>query len=55
MAQCSECNKKLGFFESKKRFSDGTYMCASCLEEFKIKNKKMIPELKKLVNSIKKK
>jgi hypothetical protein len=42
MAKCSECDKTLGFFESKKRFSDGTYMCASCFKEFRIKNKKIM-------------
>lgn len=35
MAKCSECGKTLGFFESKKMFSDGTYICSSCFYKSK--------------------
>jgi hypothetical protein len=45
MAQCSKCGKKLGFFESKKMFSDGSWMCAPCFKKLKVKE--MEKELEK--------
>jgi len=45
MAKCSGCGKTLGFFESKKMFSDGSWICAPCFK--KLKAKEMEKELEK--------
>ena len=46
MVSCSKCNKKLGFLSIKHKSNDGSIMCHSCFEEWKIneeeKNKMII-------------